>query len=187
MLLLRQTLSLFPFNVEYLALEGLSDLMASVKMIRRTHNPELEMRAFCLPCVTEELTFLFRWQNEVKKYFKRAVFKTVITRKRQIERGAKSLKPALAYDRASKGSQAYVDLAREIIQNNSLKEGTIMAAKGLGSGLGALFGGELLSDTGIECTLLPISKVESSYVSPENALTRKSSGSCRVNFNSRSA
>ena len=57
--------------------------------------------------------------NEVKKYFKRAVFKTVIPRNVRLSEAPSHLKPALVYDKTSKGSQAYVDLAREIIQNNS--------------------------------------------------------------------
>jgi chromosome partitioning protein len=110
---------LIPVQCEYLALEGLSDLMASVKMIRRTHNPDLEIEGVLLTMYDGRTNLSLQVANEVKKYFKRAVFKTVIPRNVRLSEAPSHLKPALVYDKTSKGSQAYVDLAREIIQNNS--------------------------------------------------------------------
>jgi chromosome partitioning protein len=110
---------LIPVQCEYLALEGLSDLMASVKMIRRTHNPDLEIEGVLLTMFDGRTNLSLQVANEVKKYFKRSVFKTVIPRNVRLSEAPSYLKPALAYDRTSRGSQAYVELAREIIEKNS--------------------------------------------------------------------
>ncbi len=110
---------IIPVQCEYLALEGLSDLMASVKMIRKTHNPELEIEGVLLTMFDGRTNLSLQVANEVKKYFKRSVFKTVIPRNVRLSEAPSHYKPVLAYDRASRGSQAYVELAREIIANNT--------------------------------------------------------------------
>ncbi len=109
---------IIPVQCEYLALEGLSDLMASVKLMRRTHNPNLEIEGVLLTMFDGRTNLSLQVANEVKKYFKRAVFKTVIPRNVRLSEAPSYLRPVLAYDRASRGAQAYMELAREIIEKN---------------------------------------------------------------------
>jgi len=109
---------IIPVQCEYLAHEGLSDLMASVKLMRRTHNPNLEIEGVLLTMFDGRTNLSLQVANEVKKYFKRAVFKTVIPRNVRLSEAPSYLRPVLAYDRASRGAQAYMELAREIIEKN---------------------------------------------------------------------
>jgi chromosome partitioning protein len=106
---------LIPVQCEYLALEGLSDLMTSVKLIKRALNPDLEILGVVLTMYDGRTNLSSQVASEVKRYFRDKVLKTPIPRNVRISEAPSHSKPVLAYDGASKGSKAYLDLAKEII------------------------------------------------------------------------
>jgi chromosome partitioning protein len=106
---------LIPVQCEYLALEGLSDLMTSFKLIKRGLNPELEILGVVLTMYDGRTNLSSQVAAEVKRYFRDKVFKVPIPRNVRLSEAPSHSKPVLAYDGTSKGSKAYLDLAGEII------------------------------------------------------------------------
>ncbi len=109
---------LVPVQCEYFALEGLSDLMSTVRLIKRKLNPNLEIEGVVLTMYDSRTNLSMQVAAEVKRYFKDKVTKTVIPRNVRLSEAPSHGKPVMAYDYASKGSQAYLALAREIIERN---------------------------------------------------------------------
>ncbi|MBO4330638.1 MAG: ParA family protein [Oscillospiraceae bacterium] len=109
---------LIPVQCEYLALEGLSDLMSSVKMIRRSLNPSLEVEGVLLTMFDGRTNLSLQIANEVKKHLRGTVFKTVIPRNVRLSEAPSHGRPVTAYDRGSRGAAAYMELAREIAGKN---------------------------------------------------------------------
>ena len=109
---------LVPVQCEYFALEGLSDLMSTVRLIKRKLNPKLEIEGVVLTMYDSRTNLSMQVAAEVKRYFKDKVTRTVIPRNVRLSEAPSHGKPVMAYDYASKGSQAYLALAREIIERN---------------------------------------------------------------------
>ena len=109
---------LIPVQCEYFALEGLSDLMTSVRLIKRKLNPRLEIEGVLLTMFDGRTNLSFQVAEEVKKYFRDKVYGVVIPRNVRLSEAPSHGKPVLAYDRASRGSTAYIELARELIRRN---------------------------------------------------------------------
>lgn len=109
---------IIPVQCEYLALEGLSDLMTSVRMLKRSLNPDMEIEGVVLTMFDGRTNLSLQVVAEVKKYLKEKVFKTVIPRNVRISEAPSHQKPIIAYDRSSRGAQAYIELAEEILNNN---------------------------------------------------------------------
>jgi chromosome partitioning protein len=109
---------IIPVQCEYLALEGLSDLMASVRMLKRSLNPDMEIEGILLTMYDGRTNLSLQVAAEVKKYLKEKVFKSVIPRNVRLSEAPIYGKPILAYDRSSRGAHAYIELAKEIIKNN---------------------------------------------------------------------
>lgn len=114
---------LIPIQCEYYALEGLSQLTSSVKAIRKKLNPSLSIEGI-LPTMYDGRTNLsIQVLEELKKYFPDKVFKSVIPRNVRLSEAPSYGEPITKYDIASKGAEAYLGLAREIIANNTQKRG----------------------------------------------------------------
>ncbi len=109
---------LIPVQCEYFALEGLSDLMNTVRLIKKRMNPDIGVEGIVLTMFDGRTNLSLQVAGEVKKYFKSAVFSTVIPRNVRLSEAPSHGKPVTAYDYSSKGSQAYISLAREIIARN---------------------------------------------------------------------
>ena len=109
---------LVPVQGEYFALEGLSDLMNTVRIVRRSLNPHLELEGVLLTMYDGRLNLTQQVVEEVKKYFPRKVFKTVIPRTVRLSEAPGFGQPVLYYDKSSRGAQAYGELAAEILKNN---------------------------------------------------------------------
>lgn len=105
---------LIPIQCEFYALEGLSQLMNSVRRIKRQFNENLEIEGVLLTMYDGRLNLTQQVVAEVKKYFPRKVFSTVIPRTVRLSEAPSFGKPVLYYDKISKGTQAYNDLALEI-------------------------------------------------------------------------
>lgn len=106
---------LIPVQCEYLALEGLSDLMTTIRMVRSSLNPTLEIEGIVLTMYDGRTNLSMQVVSEVRRYLKGKVYKTVIPRNVRLSEAPSHGKPVIAYDRASRGSAAYMELAKEII------------------------------------------------------------------------
>jgi len=105
---------LVPIQCEFFALEGLSQLMGTIKRVRGGYNPNLDIEGVLLTMYDGRLNLTQQVVGEVKKFFPRRVFKSVIPRAVRVSEAPSFGAPVLYYDGASKGSKAYVELAREI-------------------------------------------------------------------------
>ena len=108
---------LVPVQCEYFALEGLSDLLTTLRIIKKRLNPELEIEGVLLTMFDGRTNLSLQVAEEVKKYFKTKVFRTVVPRNVRLSEAPSHGKPAVVYDRSSRGSRSYIDLAAEIIKN----------------------------------------------------------------------
>lgn len=109
---------LVPIQCEYYALEGLSQLLNTVKTIKRLYNPDIELEGVALTMYDNRLNLTQQVVAEVKKYFPNKVFETAIPRNVRLSEAPSFGMPVLYYDRGSKGSMAYIALAREVIKKN---------------------------------------------------------------------
>ena len=109
---------LIPIQCEYYALEGLSQLMNTVRRIKRQYNERLDIEGVLLTMYDGRLNLTQQVVGEVKKFFPRKVFRTVIPRAVRLSEAPGFGMPVLYYDKSNKGTKAYEDLAEEIIKNN---------------------------------------------------------------------
>lgn len=109
---------LVPIQCEYYALEGLSQLMNSVRRIKRQYNEQLDVEGVLLTMYDGRLNLTQQVVDEVKKYFPKKVFATVVPRTVRLSEAPSFGKPILYFDKSSKGARAYDALAGEIIKNN---------------------------------------------------------------------
>ena len=104
---------LVPVQCEYFALEGLSDLMATLRMVKRKLNPRLEIFGVVLTMFDGRTNFSTQVAQEVRKHFPGKVFASVIPRNIRLAEAPSHGIPVTAYDRSSRGSVAYKALAEE--------------------------------------------------------------------------
>lgn len=109
---------LVPIQCEYFALEGLSQLMATVRQVKRLYNPTLELEGVLLTMYDGRLNLTQQVVNEIKKYFADKLYKTVIPRSVRLSEAPSYGMPIQYYDRRGKGADAYNDLAKELIKKN---------------------------------------------------------------------
>lgn len=109
---------MMPIQCEFYALEGLSQLMATVRQVKRIYNPTIDVEGVLLTMFQGRLNLTMQVVDEVKKYFPNKVYKTVIPRNVRISEAPSFGEPVTYYDRASKGAKAYIDLAKEFIKIN---------------------------------------------------------------------
>ncbi len=107
---------LVPVQGEYYALEGLSDLMNTVRIVRRSLNPGLELEGVLLTMFDGRTNLALQVAEEVKHYFPGKVYATVIPRNVRLSEAPSHGKPITAYDRTSRGAEAYTALAAEFLQ-----------------------------------------------------------------------
>lgn len=109
---------LVPIQCEYFAMEGLSDLMTTLRMIKKGMNPNLEVEGVLLTMYDGRTNLSMQVASEVKRFFKDKVFKTAIPRNVRLSEAPSHGKPVIVYDPGSKGSKAYQELAEEFIKRN---------------------------------------------------------------------
>ena len=105
---------LIPVQCEYYALEGLSDLMNTLRMVKRKMNPRLEIFGVALTMFDGRTNFSTQVAQEVRRHFPGKVFTTVIPRNVRLAEAPSHGIPVTAYDRISRGSVAYKALAAEV-------------------------------------------------------------------------
>ena len=106
---------LVPIQCEYYALEGLSQLINTVRRIKRQYNESIEIEGVLLTMYDGRLNLTQQVVDEVKKFFPRKVFKTVVPRGVRLSEAPSFGMPVIYYDKSCKGSQAYMALAEEIV------------------------------------------------------------------------
>jgi len=107
--------ALIPLQCEYYALEGLTQLLQSVELVRRHLNPTLEVSGVLLTMYDSRTNLSDQVAAEVRKYFGDRVYDTVIPRSVRLAEAPSHGKPITAYDPDSRGAKAYVELAKEVI------------------------------------------------------------------------
>ena len=111
---------IIPVQCEYFALEGLGKLLNTIKIIQTKLHPELEIEGFLLTMYDSRLNLSNQVQEEVKKHFQEMVFESVISRNIKLSEAPSYGQPAILYDATSKGAASYMNLARELLQNNGM-------------------------------------------------------------------
>ena len=110
---------LVPLQGEYYALEGLSDLMNTVRLVRRSLNPKLEIAGVLLTMFDGRTNLAIQVAQEVKRFFPGKVYATVIPRNVRLSEAPSHGKPITSYDRSCRGAEAYVQLAQEFLKRNN--------------------------------------------------------------------
>ena len=109
---------LVPVQCEFFALEGLSHLSNTLSKVKRMYNPQLEIEGVLMTMYDSRLNLTQEVVAQVKKYFPRQVFKTVIPRTVRLSECSSFGEPICAFDKRNKGAIAYDDLAKELIKKN---------------------------------------------------------------------
>jgi chromosome partitioning protein len=113
---------IIPVQCEYFALEGLGKLLNTIKIIQSKLNPSLEIEGFLLTMYDARLNLSNQVYEEVKRHFQEMVFETVIQRNIKLSESPSYGKPVVLYDASSKGAINHMNLAREILQRNSMTQ-----------------------------------------------------------------
>lgn len=109
---------LIPIQCEYYSLEGVGQLIDTVKLVRKNLNPKLEIEGVILNMFDGRTNLSIQVVEEVKKYFKDKVYRTVIPRSVRLAEAPSFGQPIMLYDDKSKGSLAYIKVSEELIKNN---------------------------------------------------------------------
>lgn len=107
---------LVPIQCEYYALEGLAQLMSTVRQIKRLYNPHIELEGVLLTMYDGRLNLTNQVVDEVKKFFPKKVYSTAIPRNVRLSDAPSLGEPIMYYDKSSKGAQAYELLAKEFLK-----------------------------------------------------------------------
>ncbi|MBC7132218.1 MAG: ParA family protein [Roseovarius sp.] len=110
---------LIPLQSEFFALEGLSQLMLTIREVRQAANPGLRIEGVLLTMVDARNNLSAQVENDARENLGELVFETRIPRNVRLSEAPSYALPVLSYDTASKGAQAYRDLAREIVQRHA--------------------------------------------------------------------
>ncbi len=109
---------LIPVQCEYFALEGLGKLLNTIKIVQNRLNSGLEIEGFLLTMYDSRLRLSNQVVEEVRKHFQQMVFETIIQRNIKLSEAPSFGKPVLMYDVNSTGAVNYLNMARELLQNN---------------------------------------------------------------------
>ena len=113
---------LVPVQCEYYALEGLSDLLSTVRLVKRGLNPKLSMEGVLLTMFDGRTNLSLQVAEEVKRHFPGQVYATVIPRNVRLSEAPSHGKPVLDYDPLSRGAEAYRSLAEEIAAKHPVSD-----------------------------------------------------------------
>ncbi|MCF6096265.1 AAA family ATPase [Thermovorax subterraneus] len=106
---------LVPIQCEYYALEGLGQLMNTISLVKRHLNKTLEVEGVLLTMFDPRTNLSIQVVEEVKKYFKDKVYRTIIPRNVRLSEAPSHGKPIIVYDSKSKGAEVYMELAKEVL------------------------------------------------------------------------
>jgi chromosome partitioning protein len=109
---------LVPIQCEFFALEGLSELMNIIRLVRKHYNKYLDIEGVLMTMYDSRLNLTLQVTAEVKKYFRGKVYKSTIPRNVRLSEAPSFGQPITAYDPMSKGGRGYMDLAKEFLEQN---------------------------------------------------------------------
>ena len=121
--------AIIPLQCEYFALEGVSELVATLRRVKSFLNPGIEISGVVLTMYDDRTTLAKNVESEIRQYFKHRVFKTTIPRNVRLAEAPSFGKPALLYDIKSRGAEAYLQLAKEFVHDEKARQ-----AQGAGQG-----------------------------------------------------
>lgn len=110
---------LVPMQCEYYALEGISMLLRTYELIKNSFNPSIEIEGILLTMFDGRNSLALQVTNELRKHFGDKVYRTIIPRNVTLAEAPSHGKPVILYDIRSKGAQSYLELAKEIIENET--------------------------------------------------------------------
>ena len=113
---------LIPLQCEYYALEGLSQLMDTIQLVKKRLNPGLSIEGIVFTMFDGRTNLSIQVVDEVKRHFRREVYRTVIPRNVRLSEAPSHGKPIALYDPRSKGAEVYRDLAREVIERGQARK-----------------------------------------------------------------
>ena len=115
---------LIPMQCEYYALQGLSHLLKTLKLIKKSINPDLKVEGILLTMFDSRTLLAAQVKDQVQKYFSDFLLKTIIPRNVRLSEAPSHGKPIVLYAGRSRGADSYVELAKEIISRSKLDERT---------------------------------------------------------------
>jgi chromosome partitioning protein len=110
---------LIPLHCEFFALEGLADLVGTMRRVRAAYNPTLDIEGVLLTMYDERTNLGQQVARDVRDFFKEKVFTTVIPRNVRLGEAPSHGVPGVVYDAKSRGAEAYLALAREVVERTS--------------------------------------------------------------------
>ena len=109
---------IIPVQCEFFALEGIMQLLNTIMMAQKNLNPNLDIEGVLLTMLDSRTKLGFEVVEDIRKYFKERVYNTIIPRLIRLTEAPSHGKPIIAYDPKSKGTEAYLNLAKEVIERN---------------------------------------------------------------------
>ena len=113
---------IIPIQCEYYALEGLSQLTATIRQVKRLYNPVIELEGILLTMYDGRLRLTEQVEAEVRKHFPDKVYDTVIPRNVRLSEAPSFGMPAIYFDASSRGAKAYAELGKEFLKKNRMKK-----------------------------------------------------------------
>lgn len=107
---------IIPMQCEYYALEGLTQLLLTIKLIKKRYNANLEITGILITMYNGRLNLTIQVMDELKKYYADKIFKTAVARNVKLSEAPSFGEPILYYDKHSKGCQAYSEIAKEVLE-----------------------------------------------------------------------
>ena len=121
--------AIIPMQCEYFALEGVSELVATLRRVKSFLNPGIEISGVVLTMHDNRSTLAKTVESEIREFFKNRVYKTVIPRNVRLAEAPSFGKPAILYDIKSRGAESYLQLAKEFVNDEKARQ-----AQGAGQG-----------------------------------------------------
>lgn len=122
---------LIPMQCEYYALQGLGHLLKTLKLIKKSINPDLKVEGILLTMFDSRTLLAAQVKDQVQKYFSNFLLKTIIPRNVRLSEAPSHGKPIMLYAGRSRGADSYVELAKEIISRSKLDERTSLKGSGV--------------------------------------------------------
>ena len=112
---------IIPVQCEFFALEGITQLLKTIMMSQKSLNPTLDIEGVLLTMLDSRTNLGFEVVEDIRKFFKEKVYNTIIPRLVRLTEAPSHGEPIIAYDPKSRGSEAYINLAKEVIERNGNK------------------------------------------------------------------
>jgi len=113
---------IIPVQCEFFALEGITQLLKTIMIAQKTLNPTLDIEGVLLTMLDSRTNLGFEVVEDIRSFFKEKVYNTIIPRLVKLTEAPSHGEPIIVYDPKSRGSEAYINLAKEVIERNGIKQ-----------------------------------------------------------------